>query len=62
MAAGVVRIIEVCFVLQDGPSDSNNIRILQYLPPYVSFPSWPDCIWGTDYGDISWLQLLVLGG
>lgn len=31
-----MRIIEVCFVLQDGPSDSNNIRILQYLPPYVS--------------------------
>jgi hypothetical protein len=36
MAAGVMRIIEVCFVLQDGPSDSSNIRILQYLPPYVS--------------------------
>ncbi|KAJ9116654.1 hypothetical protein QFC20_000587 [Naganishia adeliensis] len=35
MAAGVVRIIEVCFVLQDGPSDSSNIRILQYLPPYL---------------------------
>ncbi|GHJ84286.1 hypothetical protein NliqN6_0688 [Naganishia liquefaciens] len=35
MAAGVVRIIEVCFVLQDSPSDSNNIRILQYLPPYL---------------------------
>jgi hypothetical protein len=37
MAAGVVRIIEVCFVLNDGPSpDGNNIRIFQYLTPYVS--------------------------
>ncbi|KAJ9105360.1 hypothetical protein QFC21_001729 [Naganishia friedmannii] len=35
MAAGLVRIIEVCFVLQDGPSDSSNIRILQYLAPYL---------------------------
>jgi hypothetical protein len=36
MAAGVVRIIEICFVLEDKPSDNSNIRILQYLPPYVS--------------------------
>lgn len=35
MAAGIVRIIEICFVLRDGPSNSSNIRIFQYLPPYL---------------------------
>lgn len=36
MAAGVLRIVEICFVLQDGPSVPGHARIFQHLPPYVS--------------------------
>jgi hypothetical protein len=64
MAAGLVRIIEVCFVLQDGPSDSGNIRILQYLTPYVSSLDQSSLL-SKGISDLRWLariQLLVLGG
>jgi hypothetical protein len=36
MVAGASRIVEICVFLRDGPSDPSNIRIFQYLPPYVS--------------------------
>jgi hypothetical protein len=36
MAAGASRVVEICLFLQDGPSDPSNIKIFQYLPPYVS--------------------------
>ncbi|KAK4687041.1 hypothetical protein P7C73_g3074, partial [Tremellales sp. Uapishka_1] len=35
MAAGVLRIVEVCFVLNDGPTNNSAIRIFQHLPPYL---------------------------
>ncbi|KAL1411021.1 hypothetical protein Q8F55_001966 [Vanrija albida] len=35
IAAGVLRVVEVCFVLHDAPSDSAHIRIFQHLPPYL---------------------------
>lgn len=36
MAAGVLRIIEVCFVLEDKATPHGVIRAFQHLPPYVS--------------------------
>lgn len=35
MMAGVVRIIEVSFVLHDSPSDASNIKTWQYLTPLM---------------------------
>nr|XP_031861156.1 uncharacterized protein CI109_003517 [Kwoniella shandongensis]KAA5528228.1 hypothetical protein CI109_003517 [Kwoniella shandongensis] len=35
MGAGVARIIEVCFVLNDNPTPPGTIRIFQHLPPYL---------------------------
>lgn len=36
MSAGVLRIVEICFVLNDKPTPSNGaIRVFQHLPPYV---------------------------
>lgn len=42
MAAGVLRVVEVCFVLNDGPSPPGFVRIFQHLPPYVRviFEDW----------------------
>jgi hypothetical protein len=39
MAAGLARIVEICFVLNDNPSDAENIRLFQYLTPYVCLSS-----------------------
>lgn len=36
IAAGALRIVEVCFVLHDEPTPSPLIRVFQHLPPYVS--------------------------
>jgi hypothetical protein len=36
IAAGALRIVEVCFVLDDKPTPSGTIRVFQHLPPYVS--------------------------
>lgn len=46
IAAGVLRIVEVCFVLDDKPTPSGMIRVFQHLPPYVSltFVSTPTSI------------------
>ncbi|CAK9783958.1 membrane protein [Cutaneotrichosporon oleaginosum] len=33
--AGVLRVIEVCFVLHDGPTPSPTVRVFQHLPPYL---------------------------
>ena len=38
IAAGVLRIVEVCFVLNDQPTTNTAIRTFQHLPPYVSNP------------------------
>lgn len=35
MAAGLSRVIEISFVLKDAPSDSQNIRAFQHLPPLL---------------------------
>lgn len=35
MSAGFVRIVEVCFVLRDAPSDNARPRAFQHLPPYL---------------------------
>ena len=35
IAAGALRIVEVCFVLNDQPTPSGFIRVFQHLPPYV---------------------------
>lgn len=38
ISAGVLRIVEICFVLNDKPTPSNGaIRVFQHLPPYVRF-------------------------
>jgi hypothetical protein len=31
----VLRIIEVCFLLNDGPTPPGVIRVFQHLPPYL---------------------------
>ncbi|OCF55863.1 membrane protein [Kwoniella mangroviensis CBS 10435] len=36
IAAGTLRLIEVCFVLNDKPTPPGTVRIFQHLPPYVS--------------------------
>jgi len=36
IAAGVMRLIEICFVLSDGATPHGIVRIFQHLPPYVS--------------------------
>ncbi|OXC69201.1 hypothetical protein AYX13_02146 [Cryptococcus neoformans] len=36
ISAGVLRIVEICFVLNDKPTPSNGaIRVFQHLPPYL---------------------------
>ncbi|RSH93923.1 hypothetical protein EHS25_006575 [Saitozyma podzolica] len=35
IVAGVLRIIEVCFLLNDGPTPPGVIRVFQHLPPYL---------------------------
>jgi hypothetical protein len=35
MAAGVLRVIEVCFVLNDQPTPMGTLRVFQHLPPYL---------------------------
>ncbi|GAA5983554.1 hypothetical protein JCM10908_000332 [Rhodotorula pacifica] len=35
MSAGFARIVEVCFVLRDAPSDNTRPRAFQHLPPYL---------------------------
>lgn len=35
IAAGVLRLVEVCFVLNDQPTPAGAIRIFQHLPPYL---------------------------
>jgi len=36
IAAGVMRLIEICFVLNDNATPHGVVRIFQHLPPYVS--------------------------
>ena len=36
IAAGVLRLVEICFVLHDGATPHGVIRVFQHLPPYVS--------------------------
>jgi hypothetical protein len=38
IAAGVMRLIEICFVLNDNATPHGVVRIFQHLPPYVSSP------------------------
>ena len=38
IAAGVMRLIEICFVLNDNATPHGVVRIFQHLPPYVSDP------------------------
>lgn len=33
--AGILRVVEVCFVLNDTPTPSPTVRIFQHLPPYL---------------------------
>ncbi|GMK55026.1 hypothetical protein CspeluHIS016_0200820 [Cutaneotrichosporon spelunceum] len=35
MLAGVLRVIEICFVLHDAPTPSPAVRVFQHLPPYL---------------------------
>ncbi|WVF72001.1 hypothetical protein IAT40_006812 [Kwoniella sp. CBS 6097] len=35
IAAGTLRLIEVCFVLNDKPTPAGTVRIFQHLPPYL---------------------------
>ncbi|ORY28304.1 putative membrane protein [Naematelia encephala] len=35
IAAGALRIVEICFVLNDGPTPPGVTRIFQHLPPYL---------------------------
>ncbi|WRT67344.1 uncharacterized protein IL334_004314 [Kwoniella shivajii] len=35
IAAGTLRLIEVCFVLNDKPTPPGTVRIFQHLPPYL---------------------------
>ncbi|WWC69246.1 uncharacterized protein I206_103183 [Kwoniella pini CBS 10737] len=35
IAAGALRLVEVCFVLNDKPTPSGTVRIFQHLPPYL---------------------------
>ncbi|KAL7424243.1 hypothetical protein Q5752_001829 [Cryptotrichosporon argae] len=35
IAAGVLRLVEICFVLADGPTPSPSVRVFQHLPPYL---------------------------
>lgn len=35
MAAGVMRLVEICFVLNDEPTPMGTVRIFQHLPPYL---------------------------
>jgi hypothetical protein len=37
IAAGVMRLIEICFVLNDNATPHGVVRIFQHLPPYVSY-------------------------
>ena len=37
VAAGVMRLIEICFVLNDNATPHGVVRIFQHLPPYVSY-------------------------
>lgn len=39
MCGGIFRIIEIAFVLKDQPSDRNNLKTLQYLPPFLLIES-----------------------
>lgn len=34
VAAGIARIIEICFVMNDAPADSSHPRAFQHLPPF----------------------------
>lgn len=38
MAAGAMRLVEICFVLHDGATPHGVIRVFQHLPPYVGHP------------------------
>lgn len=35
MGAGLARIIEISFILKDGPSDSKSMKAFQHLPPFL---------------------------
>ncbi|WVR05371.1 hypothetical protein IAU60_002385 [Kwoniella sp. DSM 27419] len=35
IAAGSLRLVEVCFVLNDKPTPAGTVRIFQHLPPYL---------------------------
>ncbi|WWC89779.1 uncharacterized protein L201_004705 [Kwoniella dendrophila CBS 6074] len=35
IAAGTLRLVEVCFVLNDKPTPPGTVRIFQHLPPYL---------------------------
>lgn len=35
IAAGVLRLVEVCFVLNDQPTPMGAVRVFQHLPPYL---------------------------
>jgi hypothetical protein len=35
MAAGVMRVVEICFVLHDEATPMGTVRIFQHLPPYL---------------------------
>jgi hypothetical protein len=44
IAAGVLRLVEICFVLHDGATPHGVIRVFQHLPPYVSSQSFTNVI------------------
>jgi hypothetical protein len=54
IAAGVMRLIEICFVLNDNATPHGVVRIFQHLPPYVSH-------FRMFWNELT-IQLLVLGG
>lgn len=58
IAAGALRLIEICFVLHDSPTPHGVVRVFQHLPPYVSCSSAVKVLEYTAYD----YQLLVLGG
>ncbi|KAJ3013669.1 hypothetical protein HKX48_005623 [Thoreauomyces humboldtii] len=55
MLAGLVRIIEISFVLRDRPSDQTNIRSFQHLCPYLLTVS------GTMFMTVTEEQLGLIG-
>jgi hypothetical protein len=53
IAAGVMRLIEICFVLNDNATPHGVVRIFQHLPPYVSH-FWADLGHADDTASGSW--------